>query len=75
MIYEYAAEALESLRVNANRAFITDLYGTKEHNEMGPINYEPRDVEEVRDYLLSELSLAQEHQQRALKAWILRLSP
>ena len=68
VIYEYAAEALESLPVNANRAFITNLYGTKEHNEMGPINYKPRDVEEVRDYLLSELSLAQEHQQRALKA-------
>jgi hypothetical protein len=68
VIYEYAAEALESLPVNAKRAFITNLYGTKEHNEMGPINYKPRDMEEVRDYLLSELSLAQEHQHRALKA-------
>ena len=65
VIYQYAAEALESLPVNANRAFIKNLYGTKEHNEAAPICYKPKDVEEVRDYLLA---LAAELQERALRA-------
>jgi len=67
VIYQYAAEALESLPVNTNRAFISDLYGTKD-NDGGPVFYRAKDVEEVRDYLLAELMLAREHQERALKA-------
>lgn len=68
VIYQYAAEALESLPVNANRAFITNLYGTKETNDAGSTFYKPKDIEEVRDYPLAELSLAAEHQERALRA-------
>lgn len=67
VIYQDAAEALEPLPVNTNRAFISDLYGTKD-NEGGPVFYRAKDVEEVRDYLLAELMLAREHQQRALRA-------
>ena len=67
VIYQYAAEALESFPVNTNRAFISDLYGTKD-NDGGPVFYRAKDVEEVRDYLLAELMLAREHQERALKA-------
>ena len=69
VIYEYAAEALESLPVNTNSAFISDLYGTKEEGQrsMDPGELD-RQVEEVRNYLMSEMALAKEHHDRAVKA-------
>ena len=69
MIYEYAAEALESLPVNSNQAFLADLYGTKgdAQGKWTPDQIHRR-VDEIREYLMGELALAWQHQDRALKA-------
>ena len=69
VIYEYAAEALESLPVNSNQAFLADLYGTKgdAQGKWTPDQIHRR-VDEIREYLMGELALAWQHQDRALKA-------
>ena len=69
MIYEYVAEALESLPVNADQSFLADLYGTKgdAQGKWAPDQVHRR-MDEIREYLMTEISLAYQHQDRALKA-------
>ena len=63
-------EALESLPVNTNRAFISELYGTKAWE--GEAKKNPEDlgqkVEEIRNYLTAELTIFKQSNERALKA-------
>ena len=71
VIYEYAAEALESLPVNTNRAFISELYGTKGSDMGGEEKGQPdvgRKLDDVRNYLTAELAIFKESSERAFKA-------
>ena len=59
VIYEYVAEALESLPVNANQSFLADLYGTKgdAQGKWAPDQVHRR-MDEIRESLMTEISLA-----------------
>ena len=70
VIYEYAAEALESLPVNTNRAFIEELYGTKEQSSEAKEGPKPSgsSIEDVKNYLMAEICSFREGSEKSIKA-------
>ena len=69
VIYEYAAEALESLPVNAGAAF-SNMGGFSSNQQPLPPLQGPSDEERenIKNYLLAELDMAKADQRKAVQA-------